>query len=1076
MVTKMPAARGRAGAGAALDPPGVSALEQFQIPPFANEANQQLARELIELQRELRSVHASEQDNTRRADVMDLHMKHVKQEIEQSEHLLEARKRQIQSEEHFKRLAERSSARMQAESERLRGETTETNTRIQSLLNTIHTEIEKISSIKAETHLDEEEYEAWVKVNDEKKDDQAALDRYTQADAAKIRELRQNIELQSVALQRVRDQLVAEALQTETRHAEVSRTYKELQTLHAERKDVIGQWEAILQKFQNREVDIDEAQKTYARLQQDIQERIQAISDKQKFLDEQRAQALALVKATRAGDKDLATTRERANDLRTNMTELQHQMLILKNSVTKTATDLATQRQRNQQTVAETEAKLQQLKKQQQQEQTLNEKLARLGENNMSMEAREQELRDIYQLEERRSKALDREMNMTRNAGFKIKQNVFELEQSVVNLRAELVGSQTASRNLSSQINRMIQDGMRQKTLLYTQEFHLEQLERKIRRATGDRTEEERIKLEAKIVETNSALEAQNARWTQLTTQIRKSQDGLRADQKAYAVLKTEQAKLGTQLQELMLYNDNSVIKADAKRKEKEDLMIEETLLKLELKKRSGWLSTCADQVYSLEARQLELQASVEMRGREIEVHNDLLRMQLKTTEEERHSASAELRDRQGRVDRLRKRYEVLMSCWTGQVQGEEHSQAYYVIRAAQEKEELVKQGNELDAEIGKAERAVKAMQNTLGYMGEHNAHYEGVLHTIQLNSQDVQYKAMLDTQIHKAILFYREKKEQLELSHLQLQQLELRFAEMNREEAEKLAVVQALKHQIATLDHEIHAQREKEARARKTLRKLVLAHRKAADADYTPEEEDFAIRQLREVINLVLHEILTAAGEMDGLLERVQILFEEHGVQAPSALPSALTSRAASVLTSRAGSRTASPVPSQPASEASSRSVSRTASRPPSRLALNRGTHVPVASGAAAATAHVTLLAFDRPASPSASSTASAAGGGAGGMARSTGGASGSVTPSRRTSGRTTPVGRSRSQLAAGVRHAAAAGRASPGLAAARTPLSPSPVLATTTTTLQLDGSSKGLALPPLPAKPPAPSSSRHF
>ena len=51
-----------------------------------------------------------------------------------------------------------------------------------------------------------------------------------------------------------------------------------------------------------------------------------------------------------------------------------------------------------------------------------------------------------------------------------------------------------------------------------------------------------------------------------------------------------------------------------------------------------------------------------------------------------------EFRDRAQRIDQLKKRYEILMSTLTPAGEDEPKSQAYYVIKAAQEREELQRQ------------------------------------------------------------------------------------------------------------------------------------------------------------------------------------------------------------------------------------------------------------------------------------------------------------------------------------------------------------------------------------------------
>ena len=51
----------------------------------------------------------------------------------------------------------------------------------------------------------------------------------------------------------------------------------------------------------------------------------------------------------------------------------------------------------------------------------------------------------------------------------------------------------------------------------------------------------------------------------------------------------------------------------------------------------------------------------------------------------------------------------------------EENSQAYYVIKAAQEKEELQREGDMLNEKIKKAEKELRALENTLKVVNSKN-------------------------------------------------------------------------------------------------------------------------------------------------------------------------------------------------------------------------------------------------------------------------------------------------------------------------------------------------------------------
>lgn len=157
--------------------------------------------------------------------------------------------------------------------------------------------------------------------------------------------------------------------------------------------------------------------------------------------------------------------------------------------------------------------------------------------------------------------------------------------------------------------------------------------------------------------------------------------------------------------------------------------MVEESILRLELRKLREYLNTHADQVYSLSTRKLQLSLALEERNKEISIHRDVLRVQMKNAEEERISAALELKDRVKKVEHMKKRYELLMcqlnSYGDEEDNGEERTQAYFIIKAAQKKDELHREGDALDKQIRKAEKDVLELENTLKFMLGRNEMYK---------------------------------------------------------------------------------------------------------------------------------------------------------------------------------------------------------------------------------------------------------------------------------------------------------------------------------------------------------------
>lgn len=154
--------------------------------------------------------------------------------------------------------------------------------------------------------------------------------------------------------------------------------------------------------------------------------------------------------------------------------------------------------------------------------------------------------------------------------------------------------------------------------------------------------------------------------------------------------------------------------------REMEEKSVVNDLLLLEVRRLKDLLSAKSDAVFSLENRKQQLVLryvpydtmlfafflslslydvvlcydvvfiiSMEERKQEISVHRDILKAELKVLNDDRHNITMELRSRQANVDRLKARFDSVARSETE----ETHSQAYYIIKAAQKREELQRKG-----------------------------------------------------------------------------------------------------------------------------------------------------------------------------------------------------------------------------------------------------------------------------------------------------------------------------------------------------------------------------------------------
>ncbi len=279
-------------------------------------------------------------------------------------------------------------------------------------------------------------------------------------------------------------------------------------------------------------------------------------------------------------------------------------------------------------------------------------------------------------------------------------------------------------------------------------------MERRVDRMRGVRSEEEKTKLSKEIETLQKDYEKVKKDLQLLTTSNKQLKDECRNINRVIVKVQNEKQTLDSVIGELKLENEMARGDLETVIKKKEQTLVQHDIMKLEIQGLREKVNTGADKVYGFENRKYQLEMSMEEREKEIQVHKDILISELKAAEEERHKVKVELQQRYNKVKNLRIKYEGLVQrnqSSSGEVETQgEHSQAYYVIKAAQEKEELQRYGDELDAKVKKCEKEIKSLLNTLDHLKDRNANYRNKFKQ-GVDGADLDRKNVLEDQFRKA-------------------------------------------------------------------------------------------------------------------------------------------------------------------------------------------------------------------------------------------------------------------------------------------------------------------------------------
>ncbi|KAI9221363.1 hypothetical protein BC828DRAFT_381204 [Blastocladiella britannica] len=908
-----------------------------ELPPFANAANKKLDATVREKERRLALLTSELEDHLLRKQALADHAKNVRQQLAQTSALTDARGREIETEEHLLAVADREQGRHAADLKRMQSEQRDVAEASGTTQNAIHRTAEKIAKIKAQCKSEERELDDWMRVQQEKDEDNLILLKYAKEDDAKSRELALQLEKLVAEVDEKRATLNQTLTETQVSQMEVERIAGEFRMLHDERTALLAQWEQAVQTMRKRDMQIEATQQHYEQLKTDAAEKQAKLVEKQLFLEKQTQVKLDTEKNIQSMDRMVGKLKNDQIEATKMLVGFQDELETLRTHLTRTSNDLQSKKNEVASLKSDVAAKEALARSEEARLASLHAKMKLVLVTTGTKEEKAAEIAEYLRQDEARAKALDKQIKTLKDQNFRHSQELFKLRQDEKTLQAEILGAAAALRNLASKIAKLDADSIGQRSLIYNQEYALQQLERKVKRAQGERTDEEQAALNARIAVLTGELDRAVETHTVLSTQLKRAQDDLRHAKRRVEVLAKDSGRVADHIDELNLYISSATAQLATKIREKEEAMVEGAIMQLEVRKLKGLMTARADEVLALETRQVALQCALDERSHEIGTHKQMLRAQIKLAEEERAAAAAELRERTAQVSLMKTRYEILMAQIAGGANEDddneggggldlggdsgggagEKTQAYYIIRAAQKREALQRQGDALDAKIQHAEREIKAMENTLELMSSRNNKFKSTLAAADVAPQDLEHRAYLQAQHDAAVSALQKKQATVSELQVELQQCEHRLAALSAEEAQEHSVVGHLHAQLASaakaVDDAMIKKRRAESMVAKAAREL-RASRGVAPTELVDEETDIRARDARDAANLVLYkcdEVLerhTTQGGDVGPADRMRELLESLGI-APPSRPATRLSNVGTPGASRASSRAASRV-----------------------------------------------------------------------------------------------------------------------------------------------------------------------